>query len=79
MVEQRDSSPLFCEELMSGSVCLVAIPRHMPRSLQEMLSCPRNDPSEARERGEGGGICRVRRVEEWQGVYPLKVGEALSQ
>ena len=50
----------------------------MPKSLQELLLRLRNDLSEARERGEGGGLCRVRGVEERQHVSSFEVGEALS-
>ena len=44
-----------------------------------MLLRLRNDPSEARERGEGGGLRQVRGVDERKGVSPFEVGEALSQ
>ena len=59
--------PPFFGELGSGSVCVVAVPRQMPRSLQKMLLHLRNYPSEASETCEGGGLCLVRGVKERQG------------
>ena len=73
-VERRDYFPTFFEELWSQLVCLLSVPRHMPRSLQEMLSRICNNPSEERERVEGGGLRQVRGVKEQQGVSTFEVG-----
>ena len=52
-------------------MCAFAIPRQMPRSLSEMLSQIRNDPSEASEKCGGGGLHQVRDGKEQQWDYLL--------